>query len=322
MPPRAVANLLGLILLLAGSAVLAAEALPADGRTATTASSIGEGIRPWTVRQAPPTTPGDVFRPFDPPQGVAEQQAFSGGVNTSRDGSVPQQPKPEPVVPAAFQAPMSGSPSTPDVAPRPVADTMPRAASPPAVAASAETGTPSSAGQSVPLPLAPRRGVRPEATTAPGRSNGLSSLLTAGSSLAVVLGLFFVMAWLVRRAGPRGASLLPTEVVEVLGRAPLAARQQIHLLRLGNKLVLVCLHPDGAQPLAEITEPDEVTRLAGLCRQAQPNSTTAAFRQVFQQFHSEAGSSTSGGLSSHEDHQLANVGFKPIQGGRLEDHDG
>ena len=47
----------------------------------------------------------------------------------------------------------------------------------------------------------------------------------------------------------------------------------------------------GVETLTEITEPEEVDRLAGICRQAHPDSTTAAFRQVFQQF---AGQRTEG----------------------------
>jgi flagellar biogenesis protein FliO len=115
------------------------------------------------------------------------------------------------------------------------------------------------------------------------RPDGPTSLLTVGSSLAVVLGLFLLVAWAVKRAMPGRSGLLPTEVVEVLGRASLGARQQVHLVRCGSKLLLVSATPGGMETLTEIAEPDEVQRLAALCRQTQPGSTTAAFRQVFQQ---------------------------------------
>lgn len=109
-------------------------------------------------------------------------------------------------------------------------------------------------------------------------------MVTVGSSLAVVLGLFLAVACLLRRAAPKGLAPLPQEVVEVLGRAPLAGRQQMHLLRCGRKLLLVSVTPAGAETLTEITDPAEVDRLAGLCQQARPGSTTEAFRQVLQQF--------------------------------------
>jgi flagellar biosynthetic protein FliO len=115
------------------------------------------------------------------------------------------------------------------------------------------------------------------------RPGGTSSLLTVGSSLAVVLGLFLLVAWVFKRAMPGQSGLLPKEVVEVLGRTSLGARQQVHLVRCGNKLLLVSSTPGGMETLTEIAEPDEVQRLSALCRQTQPGSSTAAFRQVFQQ---------------------------------------
>jgi hypothetical protein len=57
----------------------------------------------------------------------------------------------------------------------------------------------------------------------------------------------------------------------------------MHLLRCGNKLLLVSVTPAGAETLTEVTDPLEVDRLAGLCRQAHAQSATVAFRQVFQQ---------------------------------------
>ena len=115
------------------------------------------------------------------------------------------------------------------------------------------------------------------------RPGAVSSLLTVGSSLAVVLGLFLLVAWMFKRALPGQSGLLPREVVEVLGRTSLGARQQVHLVRCGNKLLLVSSTPGGMETLTEIAEPDEVQRLSALCRQTQPGSSTAAFRQVFQQ---------------------------------------
>ena len=102
-------------------------------------------------------------------------------------------------------------------------------------------------------------------------------------SLAVVIGLFLGLVWLLRRGAPKSAKLLSGEVVEVLGRSPLAGRQHMHVIRFGNRLLLVAVSPDGAETLAEVSDPAEVDRLAGLCQQTQPNSATNAFRQVFGQ---------------------------------------
>jgi flagellar biogenesis protein FliO len=115
----------------------------------------------------------------------------------------------------------------------------------------------------------------------------LDSMYTTGAALAVVLGLFLLCAGLVRRGAKRANSLLPEEVVSVLGRVPLAARQFAELVRVGNKLVLVSVTPAGAEPLTEITDPAEIDRLVGLCRQRSKGSSTEEFDQVFRRLAEE-----------------------------------
>ena len=57
----------------------------------------------------------------------------------------------------------------------------------------------------------------------------------------------------------------------------------MHLIRFGNKMLLVCVSPSGVDSLGEITDPAEIDRLAGLCEQEQATSATAAFKQIFGQ---------------------------------------
>ncbi len=107
------------------------------------------------------------------------------------------------------------------------------------------------------------------------------------SSLAIVLGLFFLVVWIARRALPKSTTTLSTDVLDVLGRAPLGNRHNLQLIRLGRRLLLVSVTPDNAQTLTEITDPDEVNHLASLCQQQQPGSITGSFRQVLQQLGSQ-----------------------------------
>jgi flagellar biogenesis protein FliO len=119
----------------------------------------------------------------------------------------------------------------------------------------------------------------------PWRSFGVprGTIYKIATALAIVVGLFLVFAWLLRRGGRSVANTLPADVVCVLGRVPLAARQFADLLHVGNKLVLVASSPAGPATLTEVIDPAEVDRLVGLCRQADPHSTTKAFEQVFRQ---------------------------------------
>lgn len=141
------------------------------------------------------------------------------------------------------------------------------------------------AGSHAPLKLSPPGHAQTGRAIQP--SNRFGSLVTIGSSLAIVVGLFFVFAWIIRRTMPATAAPLPNEVVQVLGRTIVGHRQQLQLLRLGNRLLLISVTPGGAETLAEITDPDEVTHLAGLCLQTRSGSTTAAFRQVLEQLAGE-----------------------------------
>ena len=245
MPP--VARTIGLMLVLASPVCLAAQTPPGESYFSRAAHDSHAG-RPW-VSQAHRELPA---------------------ATTSQPGRV---------VPADFQSPL---PSFGDLPESGRQERSPNQAGSPPQANTPGTMPLAPPGGDPPIPLTPHgRSNRTGQGSRAGRPGGLPSLVTVTSSLAVVLGLFLVVAWLMHHTAPSGSALLPSEVVEVLGRAALASRQQVHLLRCGNKLLLVSVSPTGVETLTEITEPDEVDRLAGLCRQAHPVSATAAFRQVF-----------------------------------------
>lgn len=128
------------------------------------------------------------------------------------------------------------------------------------------------------VPLAPKSEPKPNS-----RSSEMSPFVTGAASLGIVLGLFLMVAWAVRRGMPRNAALLPREAVEILGRAPLVGRQQVHLVRCGNKVLLLCVSAASVETLTEITDQAEVERLGEICRQAG-GGAAASFRQVFGQF--------------------------------------
>jgi flagellar protein FliO/FliZ len=204
--------------------------------------------------------------------------------------------------PAAFQAPARQLPAThekesktidPSTAANPPTSAANGVAEKPAATigqsgqytpALSRTGTGSSA-SGAPLPLSPGQSPKPLAnpaantvvnSTATPRS--FDSLVTVAASLGIVLGLFFVIMWCLRRGMPKAIRPLPAEVVEILGRTPLAGRQQMHLIRLGSKLVLVAVSPQGVDTISEITNPAEADRLAGYCETTRSASATASFR--------------------------------------------
>ena len=80
-------------------------------------------------------------------------------------------------------------------------------------------------------------------------------MISIAGSTGLVLGIFLLLVWIVRRKTPQAMVRLPGEAFEVLGRAPLNGRQQVQLLRCGNRLLLVSVTPSGAETLTEITDP-------------------------------------------------------------------
>jgi flagellar biogenesis protein FliO len=116
------------------------------------------------------------------------------------------------------------------------------------------------------------------------------SIYTVASALTIVIGCFLLFVSILRRGGRkmRSRGALPADVVSVLGRVPIAARQFAELLRVGNKLVLVSLTPTGAEPITEVTDPVEVDRLLGLCHQTDRHSTTKAFNEMLRSFSNDS----------------------------------
>jgi flagellar protein FliO/FliZ len=81
-------------------------------------------------------------------------------------------------------------------------------------------------------------------------------------ALAVVIALIYACRYVLRRLGkgtPLGGA--DSGVIEVLSRTGIGARQQLLLVRLGRRLVLVGCWPGGMAGLSEITDPAEVSAL-------------------------------------------------------------
>ena len=85
-------------------------------------------------------------------------------------------------------------------------------------------------------------------------------------SLAIVLGVYFAFIWLTRQIQGTHSNGLPKEVVEVLGFAPFGPKQNLQLVRLGSKLLLLLHGVEGTRSIGEISDPEEVEFLAGLCK--------------------------------------------------------
>ncbi|MBX3417381.1 MAG: flagellar biosynthetic protein FliO [Pirellulaceae bacterium] len=99
------------------------------------------------------------------------------------------------------------------------------------------------------------------------------------ASLAIVIGGYLALIWMLRLASPeQSRRKLPTEVVNIVGQTPFGPQRQLQLVRLGSKLVLLLVGPQGTQPIGEVTDPNEVEHLVCLC---DPKARRQAARQGY-----------------------------------------
>ena len=94
-----------------------------------------------------------------------------------------------------------------------------------------------------------------------GESSWMPTLQTL-LALAIVVSLIYACRYVLRRLGKAGRpGGVDSDVIEVLSRTGVGARQQLLLVRLGRRLVLVGSWPGGMAGLSEITDPAEVSAL-------------------------------------------------------------
>jgi len=143
--------------------------------------------------------------------------------------------------------------------------------------------------------------------TASSPRSATQAMTTILSALSIVLGAFFLVVWLTRSASKRRWSPLPSEAVQLLGRTPLAGRQWMQLIRVGNKLVMVSVNGNQVDTITEITDPEEVEHLVSLCHKNQPNQFRQTFQQVLNQHQQNDPNGASSGSFQHEHSYFANT---------------
>lgn len=156
----------------------------------------------------------------------------------------------------------------------------------------------------LPLPP-PSRSVGKPASSAKNREQSNSALITVVLSLLIVLSAFFGVVWLTQRGAAKTAATLPAEVVNVLGRIPLAPRQQLQLIRVGRKIVLICITQSSTTTLTEITGDEEVARIAGICESQHPGRVAQTFRDVLGQFQRNSNNNAFFGNPKDSEHQVS-----------------
>ena len=98
----------------------------------------------------------------------------------------------------------------------------------------------------------------PDRNGEPAAGGGWVQTLVA---LGIVAALIFAVRYVLRRYAGRTGGKATSNALEVLTRTPVSPRQQLLLVRLGRRLVLVGCGPEGMTPLTEVTDREEVASL-------------------------------------------------------------
>ncbi len=114
-------------------------------------------------------------------------------------------------------------------------------------------------------------------------SRSAPSIWGTFGALLVVISIIFIVAKLFKKHHPMASANLPLEVMEVLGKRPLDARQTIHFVRCGSRILILGSSPAGLEMLSEVDDPVEVDLISGMCRErTQSTRTNTAFLNLFQ----------------------------------------
>lgn len=101
-----------------------------------------------------------------------------------------------------------------------------------------------------------------------------------GIALAAVLGLIFILRWCSRKILAIPSTKGSANLMQVVSRTTLAPRQQLLLVRVGSRLMVVGDSAGTLSSLGQITEPDEVASLLGQTR-ATPAPRAETFSGLF-----------------------------------------
>ena len=112
-----------------------------------------------------------------------------------------------------------------------------------------------------------RLGDRGDQLPTTSSKSSTAPLVTVGSSLAIVLGLFAAFVWVSRKASKNGSSNreISDDAMRILGKKSLGASGSIALVRCGRSILIIGLHSTGMHRLGEISNDEEVRHLEALC---------------------------------------------------------
>jgi len=108
-------------------------------------------------------------------------------------------------------------------------------------------------------------------------SAGVGDWLRPAGALALVVAIIFALRYVLKKLGrPLQHATGTGKALDVIARVAVAPHQQLLLVRLGQRLVLVGSGPSGLSTLSEISQADEVSALLSACGRGQAGGAMVA----------------------------------------------
>jgi flagellar biogenesis protein FliO len=110
-------------------------------------------------------------------------------------------------------------------------------------------------------------------------------LITVGSSLAIVLGLFGAFVWVSKKAASKNSNNreVPDEAMKLLGKRTLSPGNSILLVRCGRSVLIIGMTSAGLHRLGEIADDEEARHLEALCM----GQSKASFNELLTEMQRE-----------------------------------
>ena len=107
----------------------------------------------------------------------------------------------------------------------------------------------------------------PASSDSAAMRSSATPLITVGSSLAIVLGLFGAFVWVSKKAASKSSNNreVPDEAMKLLGKRTLGPGNSILLVRCGRSVLIIGMTSAGLHRLGEIDDDEEARHLEALC---------------------------------------------------------
>jgi flagellar biogenesis protein FliO len=125
-----------------------------------------------------------------------------------------------------------------------------------------------------------------------------NELVRVGGALAVVIGLMLIVRAAARRlGGPLAGGRRPSGVLEVLARYPVGRGQQVLLIKVVRRVIVIHQANATMTPLSELNDPEEVALLMARIEAGGGGRDGAAFDETLERYLAQASQSSGKGRS-------------------------